>query len=887
MINRRAQPIDFETTALSARARRVDSIDAVPSSGGANERRVAGVGQALADRIGRFSDELTVQEARRDGLKAGLDPQFRPTGGFSLRDRTRDEVGTDVYLSRVGARFDEEAMALYERHKADPAGFNAAFGAFTRRFADDNVFDEIRPAFEERASRLRLSLAPRVLDAFEARRADQARASLVEDMATRDNARARLLAGDPFGADIDALVARNVAEQSAAIDAQVRDGHLSAEQGARLKLQARKQSRLDVIQRRAETLSTPEDVAAYRLRLREDLAAGKLTDLDPGDVERLDGALSTQERRLTADGDQRLAAYGRKLDDLMQRAGAGYQPTLTEWTALETEARALGPRGDALMATARDKLLLRERLRSRPLDEAEAELRALETATAQGDVVDRIIGVESGGRADARNPNSSAKGLGQFVAGTWLAMIKEHRPDLAEGRTREEILALRADPALSREMTTHYVEKNRARLDAAGVAPTPGAIYLAHFLGAGDAIKVLRADPSQAASDVVQPSSVAANASVLGNGRTIGGLIAWADRKMGSRAGVSAAAAGVLADGRAYMERRRRDYAERPLIAAAADGIIGDVAPLSIDDPTRLAAEIAPRLAQVDIVARQTGRAVPIFDVDERPRVVAALNAGGDRALDVMGGLLRGAPDAERARIVAELGDDAPAMAQAASLMIETGDRSFAAQVAEGLRQRAQPGAKAVRPRSTDADAAYAAVVGPANRLVDASERARIVDAASAYFEVEAARRGVEPGTPEARDLLDDAMRRAAGSVTIGRRTFGGVGMVDPVGWGVGATMVRVPPDVETDRFGDVLAALTDADLGAGDAAPVTARGRAATAADVARLTPMAVPGGYVFADMDERGRPRPLRRADGQPWVLQWARMGPILRARVPDAFR
>ena len=38
-------------------------------------------------------------------------------------------------------------------------------------------------------------------------------------------------------------------------------------------------------------------------------------------------------------------------------------------------------------------------------------------------LVDQIIRVESGGKADAANPNSTAVGLGQFVEGTWIMMM--------------------------------------------------------------------------------------------------------------------------------------------------------------------------------------------------------------------------------------------------------------------------------------------------------------------------------------------------------------------------------------------------------------------------------------------------------------------------------
>ncbi|TGU55137.1 M23 family metallopeptidase, partial [Mesorhizobium sp. M00.F.Ca.ET.186.01.1.1] len=50
---------------------------------------------------------------------------------------------------------------------------------------------------------------------------------------------------------------------------------------------------------------------------------------------------------------------------------------------------------------------------------------AVETLT------ERIVHVESGGSARAKNPNSSATGAGQFITKTWIRMMNTYRPDLA------------------------------------------------------------------------------------------------------------------------------------------------------------------------------------------------------------------------------------------------------------------------------------------------------------------------------------------------------------------------------------------------------------------------------------------------------------------------
>ncbi len=146
-------------------------------------------------------------------------------------------------------------------------------------------------------------------------------------------------------------------------------------------------------------------------------------------------------------------------------------------------------------------------------------------------LIDSIISVESGGNPNARNPNSSATGAGQFISSTWLDTIRQARPDLVQGKTDQEILALRTDPQLSREMTEAYAAQNGAILTKAGHAVTPGTTYLAHFAGPQGAVAALNADPSTPVASVMGAAAMKANPFLAG--MTVGDLRAWADRKMG------------------------------------------------------------------------------------------------------------------------------------------------------------------------------------------------------------------------------------------------------------------------------------------------------------------------------------------------------------------
>ena len=161
------------------------------------------------------------------------------------------------------------------------------------------------------------------------------------------------------------------------------------------------------------------------------------------------------------------------------------------------------------------------------------------TNSAVDQFVNRIIYIESGNKCTASNPLSTAVGLGQFIESTWMTTIRLHRPDLLVGRTREQVLALRTDCDLARAMTTAFTRDNAAVVRQAGHQVTPGNLYLAHFLGVGGAVKVLGSSPNLQIADVFGAAHVHANP--FEAGKTIGFLVEWAAKKMGSA--VSAVAA--------------------------------------------------------------------------------------------------------------------------------------------------------------------------------------------------------------------------------------------------------------------------------------------------------------------------------------------------------
>lgn len=128
--------------------------------------------------------------------------------------------------------------------------------------------------------------------------------------------------------------------------------------------------------------------------------------------------------------------------------------------------------------------------------------------------------VESSLNANARAPTSSARGLFQFTAATWLDVARRHGASAGiDPKMRDsELLALRNDPEISALMAGHLANENRARLTRAlGRPVSDEEVYMAHFLGAGGATQLLRmvsAQPQRAAA-VAFPRQAASNRSIF------------------------------------------------------------------------------------------------------------------------------------------------------------------------------------------------------------------------------------------------------------------------------------------------------------------------------------------------------------------------------------
>jgi len=141
-----------------------------------------------------------------------------------------------------------------------------------------------------------------------------------------------------------------------------------------------------------------------------------------------------------------------------------------------------------------------------------------------------VVRAESGGKNNAKASTSSAYGPHQFLKGTWAGLVKKYKPDWAKGLSEGQIQAMRGDRAASSEMFGHFRRENQTVLSRAGMPINPATEYMAHFFGAGDAVKVLAADADTPLSEIVPAATIKANGFL--KGMTARDAQNWAARKM-------------------------------------------------------------------------------------------------------------------------------------------------------------------------------------------------------------------------------------------------------------------------------------------------------------------------------------------------------------------
>lgn len=152
---------------------------------------------------------------------------------------------------------------------------------------------------------------------------------------------------------------------------------------------------------------------------------------------------------------------------------------------------------------------------------------------ATTDYAARTRRVESNNNPAAQNPNSSASGTYQFTDPTWIDAFNKTFPQAASMPDAQK-LAYKNDPRyadVQNSVFKTFTQGNAQALSAQGLPVNNETLYAAHFFGAGDAPKVLTADPNTPLAAIIQPASLAANPQLAH--MTAGQARQWLSSQMG------------------------------------------------------------------------------------------------------------------------------------------------------------------------------------------------------------------------------------------------------------------------------------------------------------------------------------------------------------------
>lgn len=253
------------------------------------------------------------------------------------------------------------------------------------------------------------------------------------------------------------------------------------------------------------------------------------------------------------------------LDTLLELSGQATQPRpmaaiLHSPEFRDIDLRSLEASQPAPGAVTLDPARLGANARHAPALERAAERTGI-PATALAAIVNAEAAKDSAGQWNvySRNSRSSAAGLGQFLSRTWEGMAETRgtwlnqtaqakgwldRSGQVRTAARAELLQLRYNATASIETTADYARANLKTLQRSGV-PTgedPSAVartaYLAHHLGAGDAIKYLKTGLTDERASMLLRAQIGggrAGQAIARTGDASAAHRAWLDNYVGAR----------------------------------------------------------------------------------------------------------------------------------------------------------------------------------------------------------------------------------------------------------------------------------------------------------------------------------------------------------------
>jgi hypothetical protein len=321
-----------------------------------------------------------------------------------------------------------------------------------------------------------------------------------------------------------------------------------------------------------------------------------------------------------------------------------------------------------------------------------------------------------------------------------------------------------------------------------------------------------------------------------------------------------------------------------PLGWADRVGLVA-VQPVDFSTPETAQASLGLRVKQAEAVAERYGLEPKYLREDEKQKLTAAIEAGGEQALDTAAKIAASAGDHAPA-ILSEISKNSPTAAILGGMVTETGMSAAARDAADGIALRKEAGFQTVAPSKKESRSAVTAELGASLSGMPQAETA-VIDAANAIYEVRARKQQL---TEYDAGVWQQALREVVGERKIDGKTYGGVVDADP-SWRGGRRII-IPPFVAQDGWRDVIEATSMQDLwqsglgvpSGGDGQPVSInRVKGAILVQSGN-------GRYMLSlgNPDLPGEEKWIMRQDApsEPYEIDLYRLRPILQPRRPELF-
>lgn len=204
--------------------------------------------------------------------------------------------------------------------------------------------------------------------------------------------------------------------------------------------------------------------------------------------------------------------------------------------------------------------------------------------------------------------------------------------------------------------------------------------------------------------------------------------------------------------------------------------------PIALDSEEAMDASLAIRRDQMRAVAERFGRDVPYFRSGEVSALSRAIIENPEAFPDFAASIAS-VFGADAKKVLAEIGPEMPTLAHAAAIMVATGDRSLAVDLAQAISAKQKGEWKAKMPSEQRFAATALPMLGSSLSFMDGT-RANVLGAAQLLLERDGNLLGFDPDEvhkPEsiAHASLKRALNRALGAQLVGGETTGGLGEIN------------------------------------------------------------------------------------------------------------